>query len=187
MRGLATWTAAILAMLGVVVSVAVAKPPAVICPIQDGTPTGGDVQWAFTDSGRPDGRAIKSSYVHGQGNWTSGRAHGTGCTTDTPRKAGARNLVLGVSGPSKLTGRVKQGGLLGVRIVLPIKVRASDDKTCKRNATGTITLFASYYAAPHVDTMRVRFGPNCASHDLSYSGSTLHVYIARDGAQVNTP
>lgn len=176
---------ALLAVL--LVASATAKPGRVACPLKPGSPSGGDVQWAFSDSGRPGARAVKSSYVHGRGNWTSGRATGTACTTDsTAKTGGVRNLVLAVSGSSKLTGRVTQRGLLGVRIVLRVKVRASDDANCPKGARGTITLFASYYSV-HRDTMQVHFGSSCTGHNLSYSGPTLHVYIARHGAQVTTP
>lgn len=145
------------------------------------------MQWAFSDSGRPIGDAVKASYVHGRGSWTSGRATGTACTTDSLTKGGGvRDLVLAVSGRSKLTGRVTQGGLLGVRLVLPVKVRATDDTACATGATGTITLFASYYSV-HRDAMQIHFNSSCTGHNRSYSGSALHVYIARHGAQVNTP
>ncbi len=178
--------------MGVVVSLllgatASAKPTHVACPLRPGLPSGGDVQWAFSDSARPVGNAIASSYVHGRGNWTSGRAAGSACTTDSLRKGGGvRDLVLAVSGRSKLTGRVSQGGLLGVRLVLPISVRASDDPRCVKGASGTITLFASYYSV-HRDTVQIHFGSRCADHNLSYRGSGVHVYIARHGRQVNTP
>lgn len=187
MRGISIWGSGALVALLAAAATAGAKPGTVNCPISDGTPTGGDVQWAFTDSGLPNGHAIRSSYVHGRGHWTSGRATGTGCTLDFLKQtAGQRDLVLTISGKSKLTGRVTQGGLLGVRIVLPIKVRASDDPKCAKGAIGTVTLFASYYSI-HKDTMKVHLGPRCTGHNFSYSGSKVHVYIARHGAQVNTP
>jgi hypothetical protein len=181
------WGLAALLALLVGVSAAAAQSGQVTCPLAPGSPSGGDVQWAFSDSARPVGNAVKASYVHGRGNWTSGRATGTACTTDSPASGGAvRDLVLAVSGRSKLTGRVTQGGLLGVRMVLTVKVRASDGKRCVKGATGTITLFASYYSV-HRDTMRIQFSSRCTGHNLSYSGSALQVFIARHGAQVNTP
>jgi len=186
MRGFAAWGVG--ALVAVVLAVpAGAKSGHVACPVQPGAPAGGDVQWAFSDSGRPAGDAIKASYVHGRGSWTSGRAAGTVCTTDSPTKGRVvRDLVLGVSGTSKLTGRVTRGGLLGVQLVLPIKVRASDDKDCAKGATGTVTLFASYYSV-HRDTIQIHFDSRCGGHDRSYGGAALHVYIARSGAQVNMP
>jgi hypothetical protein len=188
MRGAGTWGLAALVVLLLVVSAATAQSSPVACPLAPGSPSGGDVQWAFSDSGRPVGNAVKSSYVHGRGNWTSNRATGSACTTDSPMKGGGgvQDLVLAVSGKSKLTGRVTQGGLLGVRMVLPVKVRASDAKHCAKGATGTITLFASYYSV-HRDTMQVHFSSRCTGHNLSYGAPALHVYIARRGAQVNTP
>jgi hypothetical protein len=176
-----------LVALVLAVSLADARSGAVACPLAPGVPAGGDVQWAFSDSGRPGASAVHSSYVHGRGSWTRGRATGTACTTDSPaNRAAARNLVLGVSGASQLTGRVTQGGLLGVRMVLHVKVRASDDHACATGAVGTMTLFASYFSV-HRDTMRIHFSSRCTGHNLTYGGSTLHVYIARRGAQVNTP
>jgi hypothetical protein len=175
------------AALALAASAANASSGSVSCPLKPGSPSGGDVQWAFSDSSKPAGGAIKSSYVHGRGNWTSGSATGTACTTDTPAKTGVvRDLVLAVSGKAKLAGRVAQNGLLGVRLALKVRVSASDDSRCAKGAAGTITLFASYYSV-HRDTMQVHFKSHCTGHNLSYSGSALHVYIARNGAQVNSP
>ena len=169
MRGFAAWGLGALVALLLAVP-AGAKSGNVACPLQPGAPSGGDVQWAFSDSGRPVGNAVKAA-----------------CTTDSLTKGGGvRDLVLAVSGKSKLTGRVIQGGLLGVRLVLPVKVRATDDRACTKGVTGTITLFASYYSV-HRDTMQIHFDSRCTGHNRSYSGSALHVYIARHGAQVNTP
>jgi hypothetical protein len=186
MRVVAAWGLSALVALLVALP-ASAKSGHVACPLQPGGPSGGDVQWAFSDSGRPIGNAVRASYVHGRGSWTSGRATGTVCPTDSLTKGGGvRDLVLAVGGKSKLTGRVTQGGLLGVRLVLPAKVRTSDDKACATGATGTITLFASYYSV-HRDTMQIHVNSHCTGHNRTYSGSALHVYIARHGAQVNTP
>ncbi len=187
MRGLAVCGLGVVAALVLAVSGATAESGSVACPLHPGEPSGGDVQWAFSDSGLPGGNAVRSSYAHGRGSWTSGRATGTACTTDSPTKAaGVRDLVLAVSGASQLTGRVTQGGLLGVRMVLPVTIRASDDKGCATRTTGTITLFASYFSV-HDDTMQTHFSSCCTGHNLNYSGTALHVYIARHGAQVNTP
>ncbi|HLY50827.1 MAG TPA: hypothetical protein VKR21_16685 [Solirubrobacteraceae bacterium] len=186
MRGIVYAVAAVLAMI-LAVSAAAAESGRVACPLQRGAPSGGDVQWAFSDSGRPAGKTIRSSYVHGRGSWTNGRATGTACTTDSPaQNGGVRDLVLAVEGKSKLTARVRQNGLLGVRLVLRMRVRASDDQTCPQATTGTLTLFASYYSV-HRDTLQVHFSSRCVGHDLTYSGSALHVYIARHGAQVSAP
>jgi hypothetical protein len=112
-RGLAAWGLGTLVVLLLAVP-AGARSGNVACPLAPGAPSGGDVQWAFSDSGRPVGDEVTTSYVHGRGSWTSARATGTACTTDALRKgSGVRHLVLTVSGKSKLTGRVTQGGLLG--------------------------------------------------------------------------
>ncbi len=186
MRAFVAWGLGALVVL-LLAGPAGAKSGKVVCPIAPGSPSGGDVQWAFSDSGPPVGNAVKSSYIHGRGNWTRARATGTSCATDALRSGGgARHLVLAVGGKSKLTGRVTQGGLLGVRLILPVRVRATDDTACAKGAVGTITLFASYYSV-HRDTMQIHFSSGCVGHDRSYGGSALDVYIARHGAQVNTP
>jgi hypothetical protein len=187
MRGFVAGGLGTLVALLLVAVPAGAKSGNAACPLAPGAPSGGDVQWAFSDSGRPVGHAVTTSYVHGRGSWTRARATGTACTSDAVKKGGGvRHLVLAVGGKPKLTGRVTQGGLLGVRLVLPVKVRASDDKACAMGATGTITLFASYYSV-HRDTMQTQFSASCDGHNRTYSGSALDVYIARHGAQVNTP
>jgi hypothetical protein len=183
-RLIASGVGALIALVLVSPAATAAGTGRVACPLQPGNPSGGDVQWAFTDSGRPAGNTVKSSYVHGRGNWTKGKARGTACTTDSLKAhAGVRDLVLRVSGKSKLTGRVKQNGVQGVRLVLGVKVHASDDKACAAGTAGKIRLFASY-GSVHRDAMRIVFGSHCTGHNFSYRGSSLHVYIARHGGQV---
>lgn len=187
MRGFAVGAVAVATFAIAAVSAVASKPGQVTCPLKVGAPSGGDVQWGFSDTGRPAGSAVRSSYVHGRGSWTNGHATGIACTMNSPTQGGAaRDLVLAVTGRSKLIGRIRQNGLLGVRMVLGIKVHVSDDPACAQGTAGRITLFASYYSV-HRDTMRVQLGARCAASDLSYSGSALHVYIARHGAQVNSP
>ncbi len=189
-RALAAWVCSILVATAVIAAAAGAKPagPA-SCPLKPGVaPTGGDVQWAFTESGPPTGKrhGISTSYTHGRGNWTSGRATGKACGQDKLTAGAQRNLVLAVTGKSKLTGRVKQFGLLGVRLVLPLRVSASDDSACPVGSRGTATLFASYFSI-HRDSVALHFGPHCTGHNHNFGGSQLHVLITRHGAQVNTP
>jgi hypothetical protein len=157
------------------------------CPLK-GTnpPTGGDVQWAFSFSGRPNGRhpQIRSTYTHGRGTWTSGRARGTVCGSDVIRNAPTRDIVLAVNGTAHLKGHVTALGHLGVRVALPVKVSASDDAGCTTGTRGKITLFASYFGV-HVDSARFAFKGGCARHNLTFGGPSLHVLISRHGAQVN--
>jgi hypothetical protein len=157
----------------------------VSCPLKAGSPSGGDVQWAFTESGPPIGKhdGIRSSYTHGRGNWTAGHATGKACSQDSVSKGRARNLVLSVAGKAKLSPRVTELGLPGVRLVLPVRVSASDDSACPSKTRGTITLFASYYAI-HRDSLQLHFAAGCTRHNLTYHGSQLHVLIARHGGQV---
>jgi hypothetical protein len=96
--------------------------------------------------------------------------------------------VLSAAGKSKVKAKVTQSGKLGVRLVLPLRVSASDDKSCAVGTRGTATLFASYYAAPHRDSLSLHFAAACADHDRRYASASLHVYITRhNGAQVNYP
>jgi hypothetical protein len=178
----------ILAATVVIAAGAAAKPAdRALCPLKAGSPSGGDVQWAFSETGPPSGahRGISSSYTHGRGTWTGGRASGRACSEDSPTKGPSRNLVLAVAGKAKLSPKVTELGLLGVRLVLPVRVSASDDPACSAGTRGTATLFASYFAI-HRDSLSLHFATGCAEHDHSYGGSGLHVLVARDGAQVNT-
>jgi hypothetical protein len=96
-----------------------------------------------------------------------------------------RDLVLAVSGASKLSPQSTKLGLLGVGIVLPVAVTATNDAACPRGTVGSVTLFASYYAL-HRDSITLHFAPACADHDLVFTGASVHVLIARDGKQVNS-
>ena len=144
------------------------------------------MQWAFSETGPPSGRhpGVTSAYTHGRGTWTGGRANGELCAQDVLSTGRSRNLVLTVSGTAPLTPHVTESGLLGVRIVLPVRVSASDDPSCRAGARGTVTLFASYYST-HRDSLAIRFSNSCADDDHTFSGTRLHVLIARNGAQVN--
>ncbi len=171
----------------VVVAAGAAAKPAVraSCPLKAGSPSGGDVQWAFTETGPPSGKhGVRSSYTHGRGNWTTGRATGKACSQDSLIKGPSRNLVLIVAGNAKLSPHVTELGLPGVRLALQVRITASDDRACLAGTRGTVTLFASYYAI-HRDSLKLHFAAGCAAHNLTYRGSRLHVLIARHGAQVN--
>jgi hypothetical protein len=187
-KALVACVCCVLATTVVVAAGAVAKPgDRALCPLKAGSPSGGDVQWAFTETGHPSGKhaGIRSSYIHGRGNWTAGRAIGKACSQDSLSKGPARNLVLTVAGKAKLSPKVTELGLLGVRLVLPVRVSASDDTACPARTRGTLTLFASYYAI-HRDSLKLHFAAGCAGHNLTYRGSRLHVLIARHGVQVST-
>ncbi|MDQ6606339.1 MAG: hypothetical protein M3Z06_07320 [Actinomycetota bacterium] len=190
MRALVVCACGTLAATVLIAAGAAAKPsPHAPCPLKPGVlPTGGDVQWAFSETGAPSDshKGIKTSYTHGRGNWTSGKTTGQACSQDTLSKGPARNLVFSAAGKAKLTGRVTQSGLLGVRLVVPLRVSASDDGACAVGTRGTATLFASYFSVHH-DTLALHFGKGCAGHNHRYGGSSLHVLITRHGAQVNTP
>jgi hypothetical protein len=187
-KTLAAYACGMLAATVIVAGGAAAKPAnRALCPLKTGSPSGGDVQWAFTETGPPSDthRGISTSYTHGRGSWTRGRATGTACSQDSPTAGPSRNLVLAAAGKAKLSPKVTQFGLLGVRLVVPVRVSASDDRACAAGTRGTATLFASYFAV-HRDSLSLHFSGGCADHDHRYSGSKLHVLIARHGAQVNT-
>ncbi|HVP02486.1 MAG TPA: hypothetical protein VMT10_07955 [Solirubrobacteraceae bacterium] len=163
---------------------AVAKPA---CPLGATLPSGGAVQWAFSVSGLPVGghKGITTSYTHGHGTWTAGRAHGAVCHQDSGGGVAERHVVARLtSRPARLTGHVTRLGKLGVELVLPLVVSGSDDDACAVGTRGTLTLFASYYEV-HVDRAALRFSSGCAAHDHTYRGSRLKVLITRGGAQVN--
>jgi hypothetical protein len=157
------------------------------CPIKAAAASS-PVEWAFTETSAPSGphKGIASSYTHGRGTWQSGKASGTICHADqlTGGK-GSQDLVLAMSGKSKLSPHVTQLGLLGVQLALKVKVSASDDPACSVGSSGTVTLFASYFSV-HKDSVKMSFAAGCADHDHSFTGPSLHVLITRKGAQVNS-
>ncbi|HEU0250579.1 MAG TPA: hypothetical protein VFR48_07640 [Solirubrobacteraceae bacterium] len=180
--------AASLAVAGILAASGSAGATAKIkCPIK-ASASSSPVEWAFTESAAPSGphKGIASSYTHGRGLWQRGKASGTVCHADhLSGGKGSRNLVLAMSGSSKLSPRVTRGGLLGVELALKVKVSASDDNACPVGTIGTVTLFASYFET-HRDTLALNFSGSCSDHDHRYSGSSLHVLITRKGAQVNS-
>jgi len=160
------------------------------CPIGVGSPTGGDVQWAFSDSGAPLNTEPGSGsyYTHGRGTWTNGHAGGTACIEESNLGAqdGTRDLVLKIAGSAHLSPDVTRMGLPGVQLELKGVLSASNDPDdCPPGTHGTVTLFASYHAT-HRDSLKLKFAGGCGDeHDHTFTGSQLHVLIARDGAQVN--
>jgi len=163
---------------------------AVTCPASASaatTSTTGPVQWAFSVLGAPTTGAsgVKSSWTRGNGTWNTGRATGTICSEDKAPGSPRRDLVLKVSGSSVLAPHTTRLGLLGVSIVLPVTVTASDDAACAKATHGTITLFASYYSV-HRDSIVLHFTGGCAAHDHTFTGTIVRVLITRNGAQVNS-
>ena len=163
-----------------------ATTTAVRCPASAAA-SAGPVQWLFSEIGAPtpSSSTVNWSWTRGSGSWNSARASGTICSEDRGGGLAARNLVLRVSGSSTLSPMITKLGLLGVGIVLPVSVSASDDAACPRGTTGSVTLFASYYSI-HRDSIVMRFARACASHDHSFGGTIVHVEIARNGHQVST-
>jgi hypothetical protein len=129
------------------------------CPIGAGSPSGGSVQWAFTESGPPSGShpGVASSYTHGRGNWSGGHATGTACHEDSLTGGhGSRELVLRITGSARLSPGITRMGLRGVALELKGTVSASNDPACATGTRGIVTLFASYYAV-HRDGLQLRF------------------------------
>lgn len=157
------------------------------CPIGAGSPSGGSVQWAFTESAPPSDPhpGIASSYTHGRGNWSGGHATGTACHEDSLTGGhGSRELVLRIAGSARLSPGITRMGLRGVALALKATVSAGNDPECATGTHGTVTLFASYYSVHH-DSLQLRFTGGCSDHDHTYTGSQLHVLLTRNGAQVN--
>jgi len=164
---------------------AAADAAKVSCPAS-ASASAGPVQWAFSELGTPHSGAsgVTSSWTHGAGSWNAGAAMGTICSSDKGPSID-RHLVLRVSGASTLSPRITRGGMLGVGLVLPVTVRASDDPACPARTKGTVSLFATYYST-HVDTIALHFSGACADHDHTFAGAIVKVLIARNGAQVNS-
>ena len=170
----------IVAALASAAALAPSSGATVTCPVAVAS-SAGPVQWSLSEYGAP----TASSWTLGQGTWTAAGAGGTICTVDKGGGRPTRRLVLKVSGASLLSPKITRLGLLGVGIVLPLRVSVSDDAACARGTTGSATLFASYYSV-HRDSIALHFAAGCASHDRTFTGSIVHVSIARDGRQVNT-
>ncbi len=174
---------------GVVLASAGGAAASVTCPASASAATAttaGPVQWAFSVIGAPTAGAagVSWSWTRGNGVWTTGQATGTICSEDKgsfPR----RDLVLKVTGRSLLVPKTTRLGLLGVSIVLPVTVGATDDSACPKGSRGTVTLFASYYSV-HRDSIVVRFAGACTDHNDTFTGSIVKVLITRNGAQVNS-
>lgn len=145
------------------------------------------VQWEFSELGSPTpaSSAVSSSWTRGGGSWSAGRAAGTICSNDSGGGLATRELVLKVSGSSKLSPQITKLGMLGVQIVLPVTVTATNDTDCPRGTSGSVTLFASYYGV-HKDSIVLHFAAACSGHDHTFTGSIVRVLIARGGHQVNT-
>ncbi len=125
-------------------------------PLKPGAPSGSDVQWAFSDTGAPSHRhpVISTSYTHGRGTWPGGPATGTACSHDTLTTDPAQHDAHGRGQPELSPGTL---GSPGMRLVLPVRISATDDSACAESTRATVTLLL---------------------HN--------HVLIARDGAQVSS-
>lgn len=182
--------AAALAGFATLVPPAGATTASVKCPAAASTSppvSAGAVQWEFGQLGSavPANSSVSSSWTRGSGSWSGARASGAICSNDSGGGLATRAIVLSVSGSSKLSPQITKLGLLGVGLVLPVTVTATNDAACPRRTSGSVTLFASYYSV-HRDSIVLRFAASCAGHDHVFRGATVHVLIARDGHQVNT-
>jgi hypothetical protein len=152
----------------------------------------GPVQWAFTGQGAPSTSkaGVTLSWFRGNGTWNGGSAHGTIYADDSGGGNPKSRITLRVSGASVLSPGITRYGYKGVGIALRVTVTKTDDATCAKGATGTISLFASYYGA-HYDHMAAHFVAACSDHNLTFvsppSQATplLRLEIQRNGAQVN--
>ena len=166
---------------------ATATPKVVACPAGIASATVGPDQWLWSAYGAPSSSSSSVTYSvsGGKGSWNNGKATGTICSRDQGGGSPTRSIVLKVSGNSKLTPDVTRSGLLGVAIVLPVAVtKSGDPAVCPVGATGTASLFASYYSTHH-DSLVAHFKSACSDHDLTFTGTDFHVEISRNGAQVN--
>ena len=147
------------------------------------------VQWAFSQFGPPVGKhpGLKSTYTHGHGTWLNGHATGWVCHQDMGGGKPKRHVVLRVTkGKSEIHGRVMRLGHIGVEIVLPLQVTATDDDTCAVGTRAKVTLYASYYDV-HIDKGVLHFQSGCKTHDHTWREPDLKVLVTRKGAQVDGP
>ena len=152
----------------------------------------GPVQWAFTGLGAPttSKAGVTTSWFRGNGTWDGGAAHGTIYADDSGGGNPKSRITLRVSGASVLSPGITRYGYKGVAVALPVTVTKTDDATCAKGATGTISLFASYYGT-HYDRMTAHFATACSDHDMTFvnppslAKPLLRLEIQRNGAQVN--
>jgi hypothetical protein len=152
----------------------------------------GPVQWAFTGQGAPttSKAGITLSWFRGDGTWNGGAAHGTIYADDSGGGNPKSRITLTVSGASVLSPGITRYSYKGVGIVLPVTVTKTNDATCTKGATGTISLFASYYGT-HYDHMTAHFAAACSDHNMTFvnppslAKPLLRLEIQRNGAQVN--
>jgi hypothetical protein len=182
------WLPAIAALLALAAPALASSASAssVSCPAS-ASASAGPVQWLFSQLGKPNPAesSLSWSWTRGKGSWSAGAASGTICVQDKGGGLPSRNLVLTVSGSAALSPKIVRFGLPGVGLALPVTVAAGDDTACPRHSHGTVTLFASYYSV-HRDSIGLRFKGACADHDHTFTGTTVHVEISRNGAQVNS-
>lgn len=176
---------ACLAIVTAAATFAVAAPASakVTCPLDASGAASGKVQWAFSQFGAPIGRhpGVTKSYTHGRGTWSGGRARGWVCHQDQGGGDPKRHVVLRVAKvASRLQGHVTRLGKLGVELVLPLVVTATDDDSCAVGTRATMTLFASYYDV-HVDRGALRFAAGCRKHDHTWRDPQLKVLIQHPG------
>ena len=176
---------AVLAALASISSGAQATP--VKCPLKPSSTLPLGEAWAFTATGVPASphAGIKSTYAHGRGTWTHGHGAGTICRADTPAGGAARDIVLTVSGSTRVSPGITQLGRKGVSLTLSVKVSASDNPGCAPGTHGSVTIFASYYQGHH-DRVQLHVATGCAAEDATFAGPQLHALIAREGHQVNS-
>jgi hypothetical protein len=149
----------------------------VSCPLKPGSGAGSN--WAFSQSGPPRNRAgrLISTYTHGRGNLSNGQASGTTCLTEHARHLADQTLVLTVQGAAQLNRPTTINGVLGAQLVLAVRVKRSEDPSCKHGA-GKLTLFSSYNGA-HLDSVSLRLGGRCARHNHdAVNGGADHVVVS---------
>ncbi len=163
----------------------------VTCPLDAKAAANGPVLWAFSQYGAPIGthKGVSKSYTHGRGTWLGKRAHGWICHQDMGGGvAKKRHVVLRTTATdAALHGRVMRLGKLGVELIIPLKVTATDDASCAVGTRASMTLFASYYDV-HVDRAALRFDAGCRKHDHTWRDPQLKIQIQRKGnVQVDGP
>lgn len=163
-----------------------ATPTVVRCPAGVASAGIGAVQWVWSAYGKPSSSATPVSYSQsgGNGTWNNGQAKGTICSQDQGGGQPKRSIVLTVSGASKVTANKTEIGLPGVAIEFPVSVSKSGDAAvCPVGASGTVSLFASYYSVHH-DKASLQFTGTCAAWDETFTGAILHVEISHNGAEI---
>lgn len=152
------------AVAAVFATAGAASVPPAYCSLPSGP---ANPSWAF-HAGAPI-LAGSGTYAHGHGTLSAQHVTGQICQVDRTAGSPDRQVILSVHGAATPQHAVTVHGVLGNRIVLPVRVSNSTDPRCRVGTKGNVTVFSSYNGV-HRDSLDFAFPRACRDHDHHYSG-----------------